>query len=133
MSQSSMAPLARQSSAHTHSSRSTVDSAPDIGTVLDLLDDEDCRCILQATGTEPLSATELSEHCDIPLSTVYRKVERLELAALLEERVRLGLSGNHASEYRRRIDAIEVRVDSVDGFCLRYGARDDRREERQGR
>lgn len=89
--------------------------------VFDVLENDDCRRILQATGGEPLTVNELSRRCDIPLSTVYRKVDLLAGVDLLEERVRLRPTGKHTSEYHRCVDSIEVSVDATDGFNLRLG------------
>ncbi|WP_408959399.1 helix-turn-helix domain-containing protein [Natrinema sp. 74] len=78
--------------------------------VLAALDDDACRCILEATNEESLTATELSERCGIPMSTAYRKVELLTEADLVEERVRINTSGKHATEYRKHFDDILVSV-----------------------
>ncbi|GAB3667589.1 helix-turn-helix domain-containing protein [Halopiger thermotolerans] len=78
--------------------------------VLAALDDDACRAILEATSDESLTATELSEQCDIPTSTAYRKVEMLTEANLVEERVRINTSGKHATEYRRSFDDVVVSV-----------------------
>ncbi|SER74154.1 ArsR/SmtB family transcription factor [Natrinema salaciae] len=78
--------------------------------VLAALDDDACRAILEATTEEPLTATELSERCNIPMSTAYRKVEMLTKAELVEERVRINTSGKHATEYRKSFDDVLVSV-----------------------
>ena len=77
----------------------TVDTDREIGAVLDVLDDADCRAILAATSDDALSATELAETCDLPLSTTYRKLDLLTEQGFLAERTRLRHSGKHASEY----------------------------------
>ena len=78
--------------------------------VLDALDDPTCRRLLRATGETALSASELSERCDVPLSTTYRKLELLTEVGLLDERIRIRRSGKHTSEYRRRVDDVLVSV-----------------------
>ncbi|WP_254763176.1 winged helix-turn-helix domain-containing protein [Natrinema marinum] len=78
--------------------------------VLAALDDDACRCILEATSEESLTATEVSEQCDIPMSTAYRKVEMLTEADLVEETVRINTSGKHATEYRKNFDDVLVSV-----------------------
>ncbi|MDS0473818.1 helix-turn-helix domain-containing protein [Natrinema sp. 1APR25-10V2] len=78
--------------------------------VLAALDDDACRSILEATSEESLTATELSERCDIPMSTAYRKVEMLTEAELVEEQVRINTSGKHATEYRKNFDDVLVSV-----------------------
>lgn len=91
----------------------------DIGSILTALDDADCRTILEELGDDVYrSASELSERCDVPLSTTYRKLELLEEAGLLEERLRIRQSGRHASEYARRVEGVRVAVDGDDGIAL---------------
>ncbi|ELY52379.1 ArsR/SmtB family transcription factor [Natronococcus jeotgali] len=91
----------------------------DIGSILTALDDADCRTILEELDDDAYrSASELSERCDVPLSTMYRKLELLEDAGLLEERLRIRQSGRHASEYARRVEGVRVAVDGDDGIAL---------------
>lgn len=84
----------------------------DVEELLGALEDADCRALLEATGEEALSAAELGERCDIPSSTVYRKVERLTEAGLLEEQLRVRRSGKHTREYRRQVDQLSLVIDS---------------------
>ncbi|MEF8778278.1 MAG: helix-turn-helix domain-containing protein [Natronomonas sp.] len=93
-------------------------SSADTEAVLTALDDPDCRAILEATAEEPLTAGELSDRCEIPRSTAYRKVEQLTEAGLLEERVRLSASGKHASEYRRTFDNVTVSLSDSEGITI---------------
>jgi predicted DNA-binding ArsR family transcriptional regulator len=79
--------------------------------VLTALDDDACRAILEATTEESLTATEVSEECDIPMSTAYRKVELLTEADLVEEQVRINTSGKHATEYRKCFDDVLVSIE----------------------
>ena len=79
--------------------------------VLELLEDADCRAVLSATADEELTVSELGERFDIPQSTAYRKVEALADAGLLEETVRISASGNHASAYACRVEAVSLSVD----------------------
>lgn len=90
----------------------------DPSAVLELLSDRGCRAILAATG-HPRTAAELCEVCDMPTSTVYRKLEGLSDAALLEETRRLQDHGNHPIQYRRRLDGIHVSFDGSTGVDVR--------------
>jgi DNA-binding transcriptional ArsR family regulator len=94
----------------------TVDDADDVQSVLHALHDDDCRAVLEATDEESLSASELADACDLPLSTTYRKLDILTETGLLAERTRLCPDGKHASEYVRVVD--EVLVDADGGFEL---------------
>lgn len=76
--------------------------------LLNALDDADCRAILDATDEEALTANEVSEAHDLPLSTTYRKLDLLTEAGLLEERTRIRQSGKHASEYTRAVDDVVI-------------------------
>lgn len=88
-----------------------IDDEGEVQAFLDVVDDADCRTVLEATSDEALSAGELSEACDLPLSTTYRKVELLDDVGALAERTRLRPSGKHTSEYRRALDSVVVSLD----------------------
>lgn len=80
---------------------------PDRKTILAALKDEDCRTIIEAL-TEPRTASEISETCDIPLSTTYRKVNKLTEAGLLEERIDIKAGGKHTNRYRVSFDRLDI-------------------------
>ena len=82
----------------------------DVQVVFDALGDPDCRAILRAIGPSALTASECSESCDLPLSTTYRKLERLSESGLVEEQLRLRRDGKHANQYRRRFGGVHVDV-----------------------
>lgn len=85
-------------------------SSPDRQTVLDALDDPDCRRILRELDA-PRTASELSEACDMSLSTTYRKLELLNTATLVEEETRIRQGGHHTREYAIAFEAIEISLD----------------------
>jgi predicted transcriptional regulator len=78
--------------------------------ILAALGDEDCRSIICAAD-EPLTARELARTCDIPLSTVYRKLEQLENTPLLESTTRARLRGKHPQQYQRPTDHVQIDID----------------------
>lgn len=94
--------------------------------LLGALRDKDCRAILDATSDEALSASELSEACDLPLSTTYRKLETLTDAGFLEERTRIGTSGKHASEYVCPVEDVVVSISGNEGATLQVSWSDER-------
>jgi len=100
----------------------TVDDEQDVQAILHALQDDDCRAVLDATDEAPLSASELADACDLPLSTTYRKLDTLTDVGLLAERTRLCPDGKHASEYVRVVD--EVTVDADAGFELTVSRRE---------
>jgi DNA-binding transcriptional ArsR family regulator len=84
----------------------------DVQNVLDALDDADCRTILEATRDATLTVGEISEQCDLPQSTAYRKVDILADAGLLEESLRVHRSGKHVSEYDCGVEDVTLSVDA---------------------
>ncbi|MFB6104134.1 MAG: helix-turn-helix domain-containing protein [Halobacteriaceae archaeon] len=80
---------------------------PDLQVVLDALDDEACRAFV-AQLEEPMTARELSDATDVPLSTTYRKLDLLTEASLLTEQTEIRRDGQHTTRYA--VDFEEVRV-----------------------
>jgi len=83
------------------------DDSPELESVLEALHDEDCREIVRALS-EPMTADEISEATSIPLSTTYRKLDRLTEASLLEEGVEIRPEGQHASRYAVAFDEVVI-------------------------
>lgn len=93
------------------------EGAPDLQDVLDALDDAACRTIIERLE-EPMTAKEVANACDAPLSTTYRKLDRLSDASLVEERTEVRRDGHHTTRYRRAFEAVMITVDSDDGFDI---------------
>ncbi|WP_338739609.1 helix-turn-helix domain-containing protein [Haloplanus salilacus] len=85
------------------------DDSPDLQSVLDALDDADCRTIIRHFD-EPMTATEVSEKCDIPMSTTYRKLDLLTDASLLVEGTEIRPGGHHATRYELDFETVSVGV-----------------------
>lgn len=102
-----------------------VDTEPEVQQLVGALEDADCRRILEATAGEALSAKEVVEACDLPLSSAYRKLDRLTEAGLLEAGTRIHRSGKHASEYSRLVDDVVVTLDDANGLQLEVTYRED--------
>jgi DNA-binding transcriptional ArsR family regulator len=96
----------------------TFDDTEDVQRVLDVLDDAECRAILDATRDDPLTVGELADRCDLPQSTAYRKVDQLADADLLEESLRIRRSGKHVSEYACCVDDVTLDVGANEGIEL---------------
>ncbi|WP_436900527.1 ArsR/SmtB family transcription factor [Halovenus halobia] len=79
--------------------------------LLELLGQERVRQILSAASREPRSAKELSEECDVALSTIYRQVEDMVESELLVERTQLESDGSHHSVYEANIDHLDVDIE----------------------
>ncbi|WP_248896876.1 winged helix-turn-helix domain-containing protein [Haloplanus halobius] len=84
-------------------------ASPDLQSVLDALDDPDCRTIVQHLD-EPMTATEVSEECEIPMSTTYRKLDLLTEASLLAESTELRPDGHHATRYEVDFETVEIEL-----------------------
>ena len=84
--------------------------APALQDVLDALDDEACRTIV-AHLDGPMTATELSEACDIPLSTTYRKLDLLSDASLVDERIEIRGDGRHTTPYLLDFEEVRLSLD----------------------
>lgn len=78
--------------------------------VFALLDDDYARALLAATSHRPMTATELSNDCDMSLSTVYRRLDALEDCGLVAARTQLADDGHHADVYEAQMDALTVRL-----------------------
>jgi DNA-binding transcriptional ArsR family regulator len=105
MSQSQLARATRKDG-----TENTLTTTESVQSVLDALDDEECRAILEATTRESLSAGEIADECDLPSSTAYRKIDLLADADLLTEELRIRRSGKHVSEYACAIDDVTISV-----------------------
>lgn len=80
---------------------------PRLQAVVDALDDPECRTIIEQLD-EPMTAKEIAGECDIPLSTTYRKLDRLTEAALVDERTEIRASGRHTARYALDFEAVHV-------------------------
>jgi DNA-binding IclR family transcriptional regulator len=87
----------------------TDEDEPGVAALLDALGDGDCRAIITEL-TEPMTAKELSEACDIPPSTVYQKVGHLAAVSLLDERTDVRHDGHHTTRYAVAFDALHVEL-----------------------
>lgn len=79
----------------------------ELQSVLAVLDDPASRTIVRRLS-EPMTASELSEACDIPLSTTYRKLDRLTEAGLLVETTDVRTNGHHTSRYDVAFDSVTI-------------------------
>ena len=84
--------------------------SPDLEGVIDALDDAGCReiiAILEAPKTVP----EIADEADLPLSTTYRKLDRLTEAGLVRETVGVREGRHHKSRYVANFDSIGISLD----------------------
>lgn len=88
---------------------------PDLQEVLGALEDPDCRTIIQHLE-DPMTAGELSEDCDIPQSTIYRKLDTLSEATLLEELTEVRSDGHHTTRYEVAFEDVTVALEEDRSF-----------------
>jgi DNA-binding IclR family transcriptional regulator len=58
-----------------------------------------------------MTASEISEQCDIPRSTAYRKLELLSEASLVDEQVEVRSDGHHTTRYVVDFQIVHVALD----------------------
>jgi DNA-binding transcriptional ArsR family regulator len=90
---------------------------PVLQEILSALDDPECRAILSET-TEPMTANELTDACDIPKSTLYRKLNLLSQASLVRELIEVGSEGGRITRYERDVTDITISVADDDEFSV---------------
>jgi DNA-binding transcriptional ArsR family regulator len=92
-------------------------SGPTAETLLALLGDEYTCCLLTALDEGPLPAADLVERCDMSRATVYRRLDRLEDAGLVDSHLRYDPDGHHRREFDLALEEVELHVDrgGVDG------------------
>ena len=91
------------------------EETPELTTVLDALDDEDCRKIVSVLD-EPMTASEIAEASGVPLSTTYRKLDLLTESSLLYEGVEVRADGQHASRYAIDFEEVVIALDDAREF-----------------
>lgn len=103
--------------------------APELQDVLDALDDPDCRAILRET-IEPMTANELVTACDIPRSTLYRKLELLSSASLVVEQETINPGGGRVTHYKQSFDDVIITMDDTGEFSVSIGEQQQSTDER---
>lgn len=104
-----------------HLSNAMTDEKPADGQLqaaLETLADPDCREIIDGL-TEPQSAQEVAERCDLPRTSAYRKLEALSEAGLLREGTELRADGHHVKTYERAVTGVFVLLEE-DGFEFEF-------------
>lgn len=93
------------------------EDSPSLQDVLEALNDADCRAILRETA-QPMTATELIDVCDIPKSTLYRKLDLLSRTSLVRERDQITPGGGRITHYERDFDDVMISMDDDDDFSV---------------
>jgi predicted transcriptional regulator len=93
------------------------DDNPQLELVLDALDDSNCRSILRETA-DPATAADLIDACDIPRSTLYRKLDQLSDAGLLREYDKIHPAGGRTTYYQRTFENVNITIDEANTFSV---------------
>ncbi|MEA1932506.1 MAG: winged helix-turn-helix domain-containing protein [Euryarchaeota archaeon] len=106
-----------ESGSGSESADRSVATATGIDELLALLSDEYACRILCALDDEPLSADDLVARCEMSRPTVYRRLEQLIDAGIVDAQPASSTDGHHKREFRRTLGGLSVRIceDGVDG------------------
>ena len=105
---------------------------PDLCSVLAALTDDDCRDIVESL-TQPRSAQEISETCNIPLSTTYRKVNMLSDAGLVDERIDIRRGSKHTKRYEPNFDRVNISLTEEGSLTIDIETEAEEPDQRLGR
>ncbi|WP_121822989.1 ArsR/SmtB family transcription factor [Halostella salina] len=96
---------------------------PSVGTdeLLDLLGDDHARRVLREVADAPRTGRELVATVDASKSTVYRRLERLESAGLVESTRTIDPDGHHRKQFHAVDTVLEFDL-RQNGLCLSTGA-----------
>jgi DNA-binding HxlR family transcriptional regulator len=85
---------------------------PEAAEVVELLDDEYAREILEELDDRALAAADLVEECDASSPTVYRRLNRLQEHGLVAVGLSLSTDGHHRKVYRSTFAELSTRLGS---------------------
>jgi DNA-binding transcriptional ArsR family regulator len=83
----------------------------DTGTLLSLLGDDYARELLAALSTAPKTAPTLIEECEASKPTVYRRLDALEEAGLVETDTAVDPDGYHCKRFHPTVSAVTLSLD----------------------
>lgn len=94
--------------------------------LLELLADSKSRAIIAALAQERRSVSEISDYCDLPLSTSYRRVDTLVENGIIEDTLRINGAGRHEQEYTLRNESVSAvfRIDNTVDIRVSFDASD---------
>ena len=78
--------------------------------LLRLLGDEYTRAVVDALGSESLPAREIAARADVSRPTVYRRLDRLETAGVVEPTMTVDPNGHHRQAFELTIDGIDIHL-----------------------
>ena len=93
----------------------TEPSEMDAEELLTLLGDSYTQRVLAALGDDALTGREIIERSDISKATVYRRLDELQDAGIVDSSLRLDPNGHHCEQYHVVADSLTVSLEA-DGF-----------------
>jgi DNA-binding transcriptional ArsR family regulator len=102
---------------HGGASTEQRDDDPGREMVLSLVSDEYAHDILSALGDQPLAARELVERLEASRATVYRRLNKLESAGIVESSMSIHPEGYHRKKFRLCVEGVHLRFGS-DGVSV---------------
>jgi len=96
---------------------STPGGTPDLERVVAALDDAGCREIIAVLET-PKTVTETAAAAGLPLSTTYRKLDRLTEAGLASETIGVRRGRHYMSRYVVAFDRVTIGLDDEGAFRI---------------
>jgi DNA-binding transcriptional ArsR family regulator len=97
--------------------RDANENTPALQAILDALDDPAARTII-AHLEEPMTAAQLADVCDIPESTLYRKLALLSETSLITELPTIRPDGQHTTRYRIEFESIQFHLTQEQQFVV---------------
>jgi DNA-binding HxlR family transcriptional regulator len=89
------------------------------GELLELLGDPYTRCVLTAVVDSPKSGSDIVEETDVSKATVYRRLEELCDAGVVESRTVFDPDGHHHEEFEAVVDSLTVDLEDGD-ICTEF-------------
>lgn len=93
--------------------------------IFQALEKPGCRTVLRALESDPQTVRELDARCQLPASSIYRCLDELVAAGLVEETTRLREKGRHPSEYAISVESIVIDLSPPHGPVVRLDARNE--------
>ena len=90
--------------------------------LLETLGDEYAYRVFEAIVEEPRTGRELVDATDASKPTVYRRLQDLEAAGLVDSTIHIASDGNHCKRFHAVVTSLEVCFDA-DGFSARLEQR----------
>lgn len=97
--------------------RSDGSAEPSAEEVLALLDADYTQAILERIRDEPEPARAIADACDASRTTVYRRLNRLEDAGLVESGMTCDPAGHHRTTFETTLESVTLNV-TEDGYAI---------------